>query len=73
MASQLCFVVVVRSEITMQNALVAAACAQKIAGPGDRADTAIVPKEGLYYFAFNCVPDLQLACVSTHCEQITLF
>jgi hypothetical protein len=45
----------------MQNALVAAACAQKIAGPGDRADTAIVPREGFYYFALNCVPNLQLA------------
>lgn len=72
MARQLCFVVVVGSQIAMQNSLVSATCTQKITVPGYRADTPIVTVKGLYYFALNSIPDLQLACVSAHSKQIAL-
>jgi len=58
MTSQLRFVVFVSSNITMQNALIAAACTQKIAAPSNGADTTIMTIKSFNYFALNCVPDL---------------
>lgn len=66
------FVVAVGPKVSVQNAFIAAARAQKVAVPRDRADAAIVAVEGLDYFAFHCVPDLQGSGMSTHGEEMAL-
>ena len=68
-AEQLCRVVLWRSQVTVQDAVVAATRAQEAIVPSDGADATIVASQRLEEFIFGCVPDLELARVRPNSEE----
>jgi hypothetical protein len=70
MSDEFCLIIVLRSQVSVENCLVSGARAQKLAIPSDGADSPLMAGKGLDQFAFLGVPDLQHARICADGQHV---
>ena len=60
------------AKVTVQNAMIATASAEKRVVPGNGADATIVPAQTPDQFVLHSVPDLELSRVGPYCKETAI-